>query len=546
MKRQKKSPLPAGTLLDQQRQWTDALSNEINDLLGDTSGPIRRYEASFRKEWKKLSTTIKPAKKDALMRKVSDSDVVLVGDFHSDPQSQKTVLRVLRALSKKDRKRVTLGFEMLQDEHQGALNSYLGGKISERRFLKAIDYEERWGYSWSNLRPLFEFARSEQIPIIGLWPPSRKTSKQRKPTSDEPLLERDEWAGERITQARALAPDRLLIVLFGELHLSQGHLPKAIDRHSKKRGLKTPQVLRIFQNQDDLYFGLSSLHSPVQRSIFSIGKTDYFVIAGTPWNRKRSLLRWIWSEKLLEQDSEDGELHEFFELVRNQGLLLQSLLGIPGEVSWDSMAIEPSHAEERLRLGWRLRGDAFDVDEFNENTAAEIAAFLLLKETRPRIRFVARKLSSLIFYRTFSLLAVLILNPKKKLDFPKDHADRLASLMKRARTRSEKKELAARRLYLFWSRRPRDLFAVGEVAKILDPFTEIELFEIYQLLAKYIGSDLAFHLGEAMHAGELTLQELRSIFEINEKRPDAISPFTAMLGYRDLRRVRHQSRREQL
>src|SRR5262249_11935757 len=59
---------------------------------------------------------------------------------------------------------------------QGALDDYLAGKIDAEELVEKSEWEDRWGYSFELYRPILEFARAHQIPIIALNAPDEITS----------------------------------------------------------------------------------------------------------------------------------------------------------------------------------------------------------------------------------------------------------------------------------------------------------------------------------------------------------------------------------
>ena len=58
--------------------------------------------------------------------------------------------------------------EMFQRPFQQVLDNYVGGKISERTFLKRSEYFKQWGFDYNLYKPILDFARAERIPVIAL------------------------------------------------------------------------------------------------------------------------------------------------------------------------------------------------------------------------------------------------------------------------------------------------------------------------------------------------------------------------------------------
>ena len=58
--------------------------------------------------------------------------------------------------------------EWFQQPFQQHLDDYIAGKISEKQMLHLTEYFERWGYDYRLYRPVMQYAREHNIPIIAL------------------------------------------------------------------------------------------------------------------------------------------------------------------------------------------------------------------------------------------------------------------------------------------------------------------------------------------------------------------------------------------
>ena len=91
--------------------------------------------------------------------------IVLVGEHHSNISHHEAQVDVIRTL-KESGGQVAVGLEMFRSDSQQALDRWVAGNIGEEDFL-AIFYDN-WGYSWENYRVIFDYARENKIPLIGL------------------------------------------------------------------------------------------------------------------------------------------------------------------------------------------------------------------------------------------------------------------------------------------------------------------------------------------------------------------------------------------
>ena len=91
--------------------------------------------------------------------------VILVGEHHSNRkhhEAQRDVIRVLKETGIQ----VAVGLEMFRSDSQEALDRWISGDISEEKFQQI--YYDNWNYPWSAYRVIFDYAREEKIPLIGL------------------------------------------------------------------------------------------------------------------------------------------------------------------------------------------------------------------------------------------------------------------------------------------------------------------------------------------------------------------------------------------
>ena len=100
--------------------------------------------------------------------------IVLVGEHHNNRQHHMAQLAVIRAL-KESGLQVAVGLEMFRKESQPALDQWVSGEIDAERFEKI--YYDNWNFPWQAYRKIFEYARDQQIPMIGLNVPREITRK---------------------------------------------------------------------------------------------------------------------------------------------------------------------------------------------------------------------------------------------------------------------------------------------------------------------------------------------------------------------------------
>lgn len=111
-----------------------------------------------------------------LMQRLQTKRVVFVGETHDRYDHHMNQLLILRSMQKQN-PNIGIGVEWFQQQYQPILNNYLAGKISEDELLAQTDYYNRWRYDFRMLRPILEYAKANNIPVIALNAPAELTSK---------------------------------------------------------------------------------------------------------------------------------------------------------------------------------------------------------------------------------------------------------------------------------------------------------------------------------------------------------------------------------
>jgi uncharacterized iron-regulated protein len=97
----------------------------------------------------------------------SRRSVVLLGESHDDVRHHLWQLYAVSALYGRGAN-VVIGFEAFPRRLQPVLNDWVEGKLTDEAFLKAIEWQQVWGYDAALYMPLFQFARMSHIPMIAL------------------------------------------------------------------------------------------------------------------------------------------------------------------------------------------------------------------------------------------------------------------------------------------------------------------------------------------------------------------------------------------
>lgn len=266
------------------------LKNQVKLRLGSESSDVIRYAEEYKKEfvgrWKELSEY-------QFYRQLRQGSLILGGDFHAFRQSQRSHLRLLRDLPPSES--VVIGVECLESRFQSQLDDYLTGQLSEKRFLEATQWANHWGFPWENYQPLFSLAVERGYPVVAL-------NRYFKNRTGAKLHLRDQHAAKVLAKTRRQYPDHLIYVLYGDLHLAEAHLFRAIQEEPT---LRREKILRLFLNSETLYFR-QARKGPVNPQVLLQGSGDrYCLLTSPPWVKWQSYL--IYLEQTYDRElGEDG------------------------------------------------------------------------------------------------------------------------------------------------------------------------------------------------------------------------------------------------
>ncbi len=116
---------------------------------------------------------------ETIARAVSLQRVIFLGERHDRYEEHLAQLAIIRWLHENGH-RIAIGLEMFQRPFQKVLEAYISGQISEEEFLRRSEYFKRWGFNWRLYKPIIDYARQNQIPLVALNIPAELTDKVAK------------------------------------------------------------------------------------------------------------------------------------------------------------------------------------------------------------------------------------------------------------------------------------------------------------------------------------------------------------------------------
>ncbi len=94
--------------------------------------------------------------------------VIFVGETHDNPASHRLEVDILDTLQQHNPANITLAMEMFTPSQQPVLDLWSAGKLGEKEFLQQVDWFRSWRMNFSFYRPLLNYCRDHNIPILAL------------------------------------------------------------------------------------------------------------------------------------------------------------------------------------------------------------------------------------------------------------------------------------------------------------------------------------------------------------------------------------------
>lgn len=282
------------------------VKRKIRDRLGPEPKDLARYGRDYGREFLRPYRAVE---RKSLIAEVEKSRMILGGDFHAFHQAQKTHLKILRKLKNKPD---VLALECFFSEDQKWVTQFQQGLMTEKKFLKKIEWKENWGFAWSSYRPLVEWAKANGVFILAL---NRKVSHR----DARSLKRRDQHAATTIAKYCLKQPHSKFYVVFGDLHLASGHLPAIL-----KKKIPDLEMTILYQNSERIYMDLAKKNQEQKVNTVQLSKGVFCVLESPPWVKWQSFLLHLDYENAFEDFLDELDMSEqVFEFIK----LLDSLIG---------------------------------------------------------------------------------------------------------------------------------------------------------------------------------------------------------------------------
>jgi hypothetical protein len=215
-----------------------ALEVVVREIKASDHNSQRKYLKDFNRAFRSYESILDSKQwNDA----VCAADILLVGDYHALPMSQRWAGALFEQRTQPGDRPVVLGVETIFSRDQHILDEWWRREIDENELRQRIRYDRDWGYEWGPFYELLTTAREHGEAICGLDCMPREDLRK--------IGARDRHAVHKIAEIRQRHPNAAIMILFGESHLAPKHLPRVLREH-----LPQERVLTVLQNVDALYW----------------------------------------------------------------------------------------------------------------------------------------------------------------------------------------------------------------------------------------------------------------------------------------------------
>lgn len=234
-----------------------------------------KYLRDFREAYRSYEKVLAPSD---VRHEIAQAGIVLVGDYHALPNSQRYLASLLRDPELHQRP-VVLGVETIFSRDQHILDEWFRGEIDENELRQRIRFDLDWGYDWPTFYELLSAARDHGASIYGLDCMPREDLRK--------IGARDRHAADKIAELRRHYSDALIMVLFGESHLAPQHLPALLQER-----LPAEPTLTVLQNVDALYWRAAGETRDHVESV-EVRKNVLCVFNATPLEKYETYRLWL-------------------------------------------------------------------------------------------------------------------------------------------------------------------------------------------------------------------------------------------------------------
>ncbi|MCC6465710.1 MAG: ChaN family lipoprotein [Planctomycetes bacterium] len=287
---------PRDELIAIQKRLVEELKERVYDHVGRNDPVMDRYYRDYQAEFKPGFE--RPASRDEIIQQLARAQLAYFGDYHTLRSAQSAVLDLLGEVARRHEKKLVLCVEMLHAEHNHLVQAHLDNEMDSVEFRRQVHWTTSWNFPWASWGRFFEFAREHKAPLYGV-----NLRTEGRPDS---LQHRDSFAAGLVSALTLLHPDRLIAVVYGDLHMAQGHLPAAVQGRLETFGAQR-RAVRVYQNSETVYWLLVGRQIEHVVDYVKLKRDVYVLMNATPLVKFQSFLNWQHQAQELAGRADDSD-----------------------------------------------------------------------------------------------------------------------------------------------------------------------------------------------------------------------------------------------
>ncbi len=274
-------PTSRQELIAIQKRLVEELKETIYQHVGRNDRVLDRYYRDYQQEFRQGFE--RPASRREILLQLSRANVAFFGDYHTLRSSQTTVLELLADLRSQHHKQPVLALEMLRAADNHHAQRFLAGRVDAAEFRRLVHWTRSWNFPWQSWGRFFDFARAAGAPLFGI-----NASLDGKKGE---LARRDEFAADLIAALAQLYPDRLIAVVYGDLHMAHDHLPAQVAMRLAETG-GHQRTVTLYQNSETVHWNLVEKGLENVVDYVKLRRDVYCLMNASPLVKFQSFLNW--------------------------------------------------------------------------------------------------------------------------------------------------------------------------------------------------------------------------------------------------------------
>lgn len=267
-------------LISIQQQLVEELKENIYDTVGRRDPVLDRYYRDYQREFKQGYE--RASSRDEIIQRLMRAHIAYFGDYHTLRAAQSEVLELLKGAAERGRK-IVLAVEMLHAADKHHAQDYLDREIDDEALRWRVRWGRSWGFPWASYGRFFDFVESEDVYLFGI--------NINADYREGDLRYRDAFAADLVAALTHLYPERLVAVVYGDLHLAPNHLPGDVEKRLARYGASR-RTVTVYQNSETLYWQLVQQHLEHVVDYIKLKRNVYVAMNATPLVKFQSFANW--------------------------------------------------------------------------------------------------------------------------------------------------------------------------------------------------------------------------------------------------------------